>query len=92
MQGHGRSGEYKIYHLDYDQLTLEQELETKKLVDYLKLTWEGAFLSPHKNSRIVKTASKHQVRTKIYKGSSQAWRKYKICINRTFHELNEFHE
>ena len=77
----------KIYHLDYDKLTLEQELETKKLIKYLELDWEDNCLLPHENKRIVRTASQQQVRQKVYSGSSQAWRKFEPYLNGVFDSL-----
>ena len=78
----------QIYHLDYDKLTLEQELETKKLIKYLELDWEDTCLLPEENSRIVRTASQQQVRKKVYTGSSQKWRKFEPYINGMFDELS----
>ena len=77
----------QIYHLDYDKLTFEQEPETRKLVEYLKLGWEDDCLSPHKNKRGVRTASQQQVREKVYTGSSQAWRKFEPYLNGVFNEF-----
>jgi tetratricopeptide (TPR) repeat protein len=77
----------QIYHLDYDKLTLEQESETKNLIQYLGLEWEPQCLSPHKNKRSVTTASQQQVREKVYTGSSQAWRKFKPYIKDLFDEF-----
>jgi hypothetical protein len=73
--------------LDYEKLTVDQENETRKLIKYLGLKWEMACLSPHKNKRSVRTASQQQVRQKIYKGSSQAWRKYEPYLNGAFDKL-----
>ena len=78
----------QIYHLDYDKLTLEQELETKKLIQYLELDWEDTCLLPEENSRIVRTASQQQVRKKVYTGSSQEWRKFEPYLNGMFDELS----
>ena len=77
----------QIYHLDYDKLTVEQEPETRKLVEYLKLGWEDDCLSPHKNKRSIRTASQQQVREKVYTGSSQAWRKFEPYLNGVFDEF-----
>jgi len=77
----------KIYDLDYEKLTVDQENETRKLIKYLGLKWEMACLSPHKNKRSVRTASQQQVRQKIYKGSSEAWRKYEPFLNGAFDSL-----
>ena len=77
----------RIYNLDYEQLTTNQEKETRDLVAHLNLTWEGACLSPHKNERSVKTASQQQVRKKVYTGSSEAWKKYEPFLNGAFDSL-----
>ena len=78
----------RIYNLNYEKLTTQQESETKKLIDHLGLDWEEACLSPHKNKRSVRTASQQQVRQKVYQGSSEAWRKYEPFLNNAFDSLN----
>ena len=72
---------------DYDKLTEDQEPETRRLIEYLELNWQDACLAPQKNKRAVKTASQQQVRQKVYKGSSQVWRKYEPCLNGVFDGL-----
>ena len=71
----------RIYNLDYEKLTTEQEKETRKLINHLKLNWQDACLSPHNNKRSIRTASQLQVRQKVYKGSSETWRKYEKYLN-----------
>ena len=71
----------KIYNLDYEKLTIDQEGETKKLINHLELKWEDTCLAPEKNKRIVKTASSKQVRQKVYKGSSQKWKKFEPFLD-----------
>lgn len=66
----------RIYDLNYELLTENQEEETRKLLDYCGLEWEDACLSFEKTDRPVRTASSAQVREKIYKGSSEAWRRF----------------
>jgi Flp pilus assembly protein TadD len=66
----------RIYDVDYEALTEDQEGETRKLLAYCGLPWEDSVLEFEKNKRAVRTASASQVRKKIYKGSSEAWRKY----------------
>ena len=83
----GQSYSDRIYNLDYDKLTEDQELETRSLIEYLELNWQDTCLTPQKNKRSVKTASQQQVRQKVYKGSSQAWRKYESCLNGVFDGL-----
>lgn len=66
----------KIYDLNYDALTQDQECETHMLLDYLRLNWEPQCLDFHKTERAVRTASSTQVRQKMYQGSSEEWRAY----------------
>ena len=77
----------RIYNFNYEKLTTKQENETKKLIKHLGLNWEDACLSPHKNRRSVRTASQQQVRQQVYKGSSEAWRKYEQYLNGAFDNL-----
>ena len=76
-----------IYHLDYDKLTVEQEVETRKLIEHLELVWEDNCLSPQINKQSVRTASQQQVRQKVYTGSSQAWRKFEPYLDGAFDNL-----
>ena len=77
----------QIYNLEYEKLTVDQENETRSLIRYLELDWEQACLAPHDNKRGVKTASKLQVRKKIYQGSSETWRKYELFLDGAFDSL-----
>ncbi len=71
----------RIYNLDYEQLTVNQESETRQLIDYLGLDWDENCLSPQSNTRSIATASNLQVRQKVYKGSSEQWKKYQPFLN-----------
>ncbi len=77
----------RIYDLDYERLTVEQETETRNLIDYLELGWQDACLSPHRNTRAVKTASVEQVRQQVYQGSSQSWKKFEPYLAGAFDDL-----
>ena len=79
----------KIYELNYDKLTENQELESRKIFNYLGLKWENSVLEFHNNSRIVQTASNIQVRKKMYKGSSQQWKKYKSWLQPMLNNLKK---
>ena len=74
----------RIYQLDYEKLTVNQESETRQLIDYLGLDWDEKCLSPQNNARSVATASNVQVRRKVYKGSSEQWKKYQPFLNGVF--------
>ena len=77
----------QILHMDYDRMTVEQEPETRSLIDSLGLSWEAKCLSPHENQRSVRTASQQQVRKKMYTGSSQAWRQFEPYLDGAFDDL-----
>jgi len=79
----------KIYELNYDKLTENQELESRKIFNYLGLKWENSVLEFHNNSRIVQTASNIQVRKKMYKESSQQWKKYKPWLQPMLNNLKK---
>ena len=80
----GSSLSKKIYNLNYELLTVNQESETRQLIEYLGLDWDEKCLSPQSNTRSVATASNVQVRTKVYRGSSEQWRKYQPFLNGAF--------
>ena len=66
----------KIYDISYEDLTSDQEKETRNLLRYCDLDWDENCLNFYTNTRAVKTASAVQVRNKMYQGSSDVWRKY----------------
>ena len=65
-----------VYELSYEDLTENQEEQSRKLLEFCELDWEEQCLDFYKTKRAVSTASAVQVRKKMYKGSSEAWRKY----------------
>ena len=81
MEFWGNSFGTRIYNLDYELLTVSQENETHRLIDYLGLGWDEKCLSPQDNTRSVATASNMQVRKKVYQNSSQQWKKYEPFLN-----------
>jgi len=80
----------RIYNLNYDNLTINQEKETRALLQHLDLQWEEGCLSPQNNKRSVRTASQQQVRQQVYQGSSQKWRKFEPFIGGAFDSLLKF--
>lgn len=66
----------KFYEIKYEDLTANQEEETRKLIEYCGLEWEDACLDFHKNKRAVKTASAYQVRQKMHSKSVDLWKRY----------------
>ena len=70
----------RIYNLNYENLTKNQDEETRKLLAYAGLDWEDRCLEFHKTERTVQSASSAQVRRKMYQGSSDEWRKYETQL------------
>ena len=77
----------RIYNLDYELLTTDQDSETRQLIEYLGVDWDENCLSPENNTRSVATASNLQVRQKVYQGSSEQWKKYQPFLNGAFDRL-----
>jgi tetratricopeptide (TPR) repeat protein len=71
----------RVYDLEYEFLTEHQEEESRKLIDFLQLSWQEACLLPEENERGVVTTSNLQVREKMYRGSSGRWKRYKPYLN-----------
>lgn len=78
----------QIYNLNYEKLTNNQVSETKSLIKFLGLAWEDSCLCPEKNIRSVRTASQQQVRKKVYRGSSESWKKYEPYLDNKFKQLS----
>lgn len=66
----------RIYTVEYEKLLENPVDQMKKILEYCQLPFETSVLSPEKNNRAVLTASHSQVTRKLYKGSSESWKKY----------------
>jgi len=77
----------QIYDISYEDLTINQEEETRKLLRYCDLDWDENCLNFYTNKRAVKTASSLQVKEKMYQGSSQIWKKYEAQLSPLIHTL-----
>jgi tetratricopeptide (TPR) repeat protein len=80
----------KIYDMCYEDLTINQEKETDKLLQYCELDWDENCLSFHQNKRAVQTASSIQVREKMYQGSSEAWKKHEAYLKPLIKALSAY--
>ena len=81
---------YMIYDISYEELTSNQEIETKKLLEFCELDWDENCLDFHNNNRAVRTTSALQVRQKMYQGSSEAWKKYESYLEPLIRGLKSF--
>jgi tetratricopeptide (TPR) repeat protein len=78
----------KIFDICYEDLTINQEEETQKILKYCELDWDENCLNFYKSKRAVKTTSTFQVRQKIYQGSSEAWKKHEAYLKPLLKGLN----
>lgn len=70
-----------VYELKYENLVLNQEDETRKLLDFCGLDWNEDCLEFHRTARTVSTASHEQVRQPMYTGSIGKWRRYEAHLD-----------
>ncbi len=80
----------RICDLDYERLTVDQEAQTRRLLDFCGLPWNDRCLSFEQTRRPVRTASATQVRRGMYQGSSQAWRNYERHLGVLLDGLGEY--
>ena len=66
----------KIYHLQYEELVGDTEVQTRKLLDFCGLPFDPACLRFYDTKRAVATASVAQVREPIYQQSVKGWQRY----------------
>lgn len=66
----------EIHELSYERFTADFEGESRKLIEFLGLPWDPACLQFHEAESTVRTFSKQQVRSPIYKSSVERWRRY----------------
>jgi hypothetical protein len=69
-----------ILDVPYEELVADQELWTRKILDFLGLAWDERCLQFHTTKRAVVTSSYWQVRQPLYRDSVQRWRKYSRYI------------
>ena len=67
----------KFINIIYEEFVEDYENNTKEIFKKLELNWEDHLLDFHENKKPVETLSFQQVRKKIYKNSSDEWKKYK---------------
>jgi tetratricopeptide (TPR) repeat protein len=58
-----------IWEMRYEEMVVDQEGCTRRLLDFLEIEWEPECLQFHKSPRVVNTASYAQVRKPIYSSS-----------------------
>ena len=78
----------EILNIKYEDVVENIEKETKKILNYLDLSFEKNCLEFYKNKRPVHTASVVQARKPIYKSSVNYWKNYKNFLKPLTNKLN----
>ena len=65
-----------VLELHYEQLVQNQEFETRRILDFLNLSWDESCLDFHKSKLVARTISYDQVNRKMYTSSSGRWKNY----------------
>jgi tetratricopeptide (TPR) repeat protein len=73
----------------YDQLVMDQEGQTRAMLDFLGLPWDDACLALLQSKRATATASWDQVRQPMYTQSLQRWRNYQTHIGPLIDEFGD---
>lgn len=66
----------KVLDVHYENMVLDQETQTRRLLEHCDLSWEDACLRFYETDRAVNTASSEQVRQPIYSKSINSWRRF----------------
>ena len=62
--------------LSYESLVMDQEVNTRKVLEFCRLPWDDGCLSPEKSQGRVVTPSLWQVRQPVYNTSIGRWKNY----------------
>lgn len=62
--------------VEYEAVVDDLEGEARRMLDFLGMGWDPAVLRFHETPRVVRTASRNQVRRPLYRTSVGRWRPY----------------
>ena len=69
-----------IFDYNYEELIKNPNKTIPDLISWLGWDWDEKYLTPHKNTRNVFTASSAQIRKKFYSSSIGIWKEYKELL------------
>ena len=79
-----------VMNLHYDKLVVDQESETRRLIEFLDLPWNDDCLKFHKSKRVAATISYDQVNQKMYTSSSGRWKNYEKHLGPLIEIVEEY--
>lgn len=78
-----------VLEIQYEELVANQEIWSRKLVEFCGLEWDERCLRFHETARIASTHSYDQVRRPIYKKSVARWKNYERHLTPLITALGE---
>ncbi|HWA30858.1 MAG TPA: sulfotransferase [Rhizomicrobium sp.] len=70
----------RIHRVIYENMVADPEGETRRLLEYCGLPFEGSCLRFYENDRAVRTASSEQVRQPIFRDAVEHWQNYESWL------------
>jgi hypothetical protein len=77
----------RVFELNYEELTTDQEAVSRRMVEYCGLPWDDRCLRFNENKRVVRTASALQVRRPMYTSSVGRWKRYEPFLGPLLEEM-----
>jgi len=77
-----------ILDVQYENLVMDQEQESRRLIEFCGLPWNDVCLRYHETKRVVSTPSYDQVRKPVYRSSIGRWRAYEKYLAPLKNALN----
>jgi hypothetical protein len=77
----------KVLEVHYEQMVMDQENQTRRLLEHCGLPWEDQCLRFYETERAINTASSEQVRQPIYTKAINFWRNYEAHLGELIETL-----
>ncbi len=68
--------EQSMLEVSYEDVVLDQENQTRAIMEFLGLEWDDACLHPEENQRAINTPTLWQARQPVYKTAVKKWKNY----------------
>ncbi|HED53366.1 MAG TPA: hypothetical protein ENJ00_04105 [Phycisphaerales bacterium] len=76
--------------VQYEQVVSNPEPVMRRVLDFLGLEFDERVLSPEKSDRIVTTASREQVKSKLHTGSVARWKRYEKHLGPLLEHVSQY--
>ena len=82
--------EIPMMELNYESLVQNQEMETRRLIEFIGLEWTEECLDFYKSKFVARTISYDQVNRKMYTTSDGRWRNYEKHLGPLVDRLSDY--